>query len=224
MIEMRLGHLFRSVWKKYSLLRAYENDFVQCLRLSGKGIDLGAKSKNAKYYEYMDLSCVEHMDFVDFFHNSEGVIRMNLEQPFPIEGETYDFILSFNVMEHIYNYENLMAESCRILRKGGSIHGIVPLMWHFHPDPNDYFRFTGQALERILHDHGLERILIKPIAYGPFKVAASQVGHVVRLRLLRFVLYSLGIFMDRLFSHISSGAENYAMAYYFSGIKSEVQP
>lgn len=213
---MRLRHLVRNVWKNYSLLRAYENDLVSTLTLSGRGIDLGAKSKDAKYYEFMDMTNVRQMDFVDFFHSGNGVIQVDLEKPFPIEDGLYDFVLMFNVMEHIYDYQNLIAESRRILSDTGVIHGIVPLMWHFHADPNDYFRFTWQALERILQNNGFGQPTIKPIACGPFKVAASQVGHVVRLRPLRLMLYMAGISVDKVFSRISSGAENFAMAYYFS--------
>jgi SAM-dependent methyltransferase len=214
---MHPSHLITSVWKRYSLLRAYENEFVRNLRLSGLGIDLGAKSKDAKYYEYMDLGGVQRLDFVDLFSDGDGIVKMDLEQPFPIADATYDFVLSFNVMEHIFNYRNLIAESRRILRDGGELHGFVPLMHHFHPDPNDYFRFTGQALERILGEEGFTGVEVMPIAYGPFKVAAAAMGHVVRYRLFRVVAYGIGMALDRFVENFSSGGKNYAMAYYFHG-------
>lgn len=220
---MHFGHLVRSIWKKYSLLRAYENDFVKNLNLSGEGIDLGAKSKDAKYYEYLDLTQVEHMDFVDYFHAGDGVIQMDLENPFPLHDEKYDFVLLFNVMEHIFDYENLLSEARRILRKEGAIYGLVPMMWHFHPDPNDYFRFTEQALKRILEEAGMDNIVVRPIAYGPFKVAASQVGHAIKFRVVKLPIYVLGIVMDKIFSMVSSGTHKYALAYYFSGVKSDLK-
>lgn len=216
---MQLTHLVKSVWKKYSLLRTYENDFVRHLKLSGLGIDLGAKSRDAKYYEYLNMDYVSRMEFVDYFHSGDGVIKIDLENDFPIEDDKYDFVLSFNVTEHIYNYDKFISESIRILKEGGTIHGFVPFMVRFHPDPNDYFRFTGQALEKMLENTGIEHVIIKPIAYGPFKVAFSQIGHVIRIRVLRFILYMTGILMDKLFSIVSSGSKNYAMAYYFSGVK-----
>ena len=37
------------------------------IKIDGTGIDLGAKSKNAKYYEYFNLEKVTHIDFVDYF-------------------------------------------------------------------------------------------------------------------------------------------------------------
>lgn len=216
---MQIGHLVRSVWSNYSLLRAYENEFVKSLRLSGSGIDLGAKSRDAKYYEFINLDNVDQMEFVDYFHAGDGVIKMDIEKTFPITDEQYDFVLSFNVMEHIFDHRNMISETARILKRGGAVHGIVPLMWHYHPDPNDYFRFTGQALERLLQEYGFENIVIKPLACGPFKVAASQVGNVARIRLLRLMIYLAGVALDRVLSLASTGGENYAMAYYFSGVR-----
>ena len=34
----------------------------------------------SKYYEYMDLRCVEHMDFVDLFHSGDDIVKMDLEK------------------------------------------------------------------------------------------------------------------------------------------------
>jgi SAM-dependent methyltransferase len=217
---MHLSHLFQSVWKNYSLTRAYENDLVRGLTLTGRGIDLGAKSKNAKYYEYVDMSKVTDIDFVDLFSDGEGVIRMDLEHPFPIRDQTYDFVLAFNVMEHIYNYRNLVSESKRILRAGGTLHGLAPLMYRFHADPNDYFRFTWQALQRILADEGFGDIRVEPIAYGPFHVASEALGNVLRVRVARLLAYSLGVMLDRIFDNFYSGGKNYAMAYYYRGVRS----
>lgn len=216
---MKISHLWSSVWKKYSLLRAYENDLVRTLKLSGKGIDLGAKSTDAKYYEYMDLSSVTHLDFVDYYHASENILKMDLEERFPIENGVYDFVLSFNVMEHIYNYQNYISESYRIIKAGGVFHGIVPLMWPFHPDPNDYFRFTATAVEKILASNGFSEIRAYPIAYGPFQVAFSQISSVVRIRIIRFLLFLSGLMLDKFIGRFSRGVDSYAMGVYFTGSK-----
>jgi SAM-dependent methyltransferase len=216
---MRLSHLFRSVWKQHSLFRAHENNFLRGLRLSGRGIDLGAKSRDAKYYEYLDLNRVSQIDFVDLFSQEEGIIKLDLEQRFPILDETYDFALAFNVMEHLYDYRNLIAESRRILRTGGTLHGLVPFMFNFHADPHDYFRFTWQALQRLLQDERFDNVRVVPIAYGPFQVAGQVIGNVLRARVFRFLIYPVVMILDEVLENFYSGATNYAIGYYFCGVK-----
>lgn len=216
---MKIKHLVSSVIKGYSLLRAYENDYVRNIRLNGVGIDLGAKSKDAKYYEYFCMNDVERIDFVDFYSAGKDVIKLNLEVPFPIESGNYDFVLLFNVMEHIFDYKNLLDETVRILKPGGVLHGFVPFMWHFHPDPNDYFRFTEQALQRLIEREGVEQVKIVPICYGPFKVAATVLGGVIKFKVIKIVTYSMAMFLDSILMRVSSGATRYPMGYYFSATR-----
>lgn len=216
---MNIKHLISSVKKGYSLARAYENDYVRNLSIVGSGIDLGAKSKDAKYYEYFDMSAVTKLDFVDYYRGGHGVIKMDLETPFNIESETYDFVLMFNVMEHIYNYRNLIDETVRILKPRGKLHGFVPFMWRYHPDPNDYFRFSEQALKNIISREGLSEITVIPICYGPFKVAATVIGSALNFKALKICIYFMAIYLDKVFMRFSSGAPLYPAAYYFSATK-----
>lgn len=219
MNNIKTKHLLKSVGKNHSILRAFENELVRSINLSGKGIDLGAKSKDAKYYEFMSLNEVREIDFVDFFSSEPGIIQLNLEEPFDIKENSYDFLLMFNVMEHIYNYRNLMNEAVRVLRPGGVMHGLVPFMWHFHPDPNDYFRFSEQALKKVLEENNVRKVEVYPICYGPFKVAASNLCTVLRSKIFRMPIFWLAIKLDLLFEKYTNGAHRYAMGYYFTVTK-----
>jgi SAM-dependent methyltransferase len=216
---MNIKHLISSVIKGYSLLRAYENDYVKDITIAGAGIDLGAKSKDAKYYEYFDMSAVTKVYFVDYYSGGLGVVKLDLEKPFDIESAAFDFVLMFNVMEHIYNYKNLLDETVRILKPGGKLHGFVPFMWHYHPDPNDYFRFSEQALKNIISRDGLSEVKVIPICYGPFKVAATVIGSVLKFKALKIFIYLIAIYLDKVLMRVSSGATRYSMAYYFSATK-----
>jgi SAM-dependent methyltransferase len=216
---MEITHLYHSAKKEYSLLRAYENIFMRNLRLAGKGIDLGAKSADAKYYEYLDMSNVTEMEYVDNFYSGPNITKMDLEKTFPLKSNIYDFVLSINIMEHLYNFHNLLSESYRILSSGGKLHGFVPFMIRYHPDPNDYFRYTEQGLYVAMTDAGFSDIQVITVAGGPFKVAASQLANVIRLKFLRFTLLALGIGLDRLLAIKCRGNDMYALGYYFTGVK-----
>jgi SAM-dependent methyltransferase len=60
------------------------------------------------------------------------------------------------VLEHVASPAAYLAECRRILRPGGllllSTHGY----WFYHPNPGDYWRWTGSGLERQLTLAGLE--------------------------------------------------------------------
>jgi len=72
----------------------------------------------------------------------------------PFEDETFDLLLSTQVLEHVDDPARVVAEAGRVLRPGGialvSTHGIV----NYHPSPNDYWRWTHSGLARLLQQHG----------------------------------------------------------------------
>jgi len=59
---------------------------------------------------------------------------------------SYDIALSNSVLEHVDDPRSYLDEAYRVLRPGGhlilSTHGI----WIYHPDPNDYWRWTCEGL------------------------------------------------------------------------------
>lgn len=65
-----------------------------------------------------------------------------------------DIILSTQVLEHVTNPEKYLQEAARIAKDKGllfiSTHGFFP----YHPSPQDYWRWTGSGLRKILQDNG----------------------------------------------------------------------
>ena len=131
---MKFVHLWKNISEKYSLLRAYQNETASNIILHGDGIDLGAKSKEAKYYQYLNLSNVNNIVFVDYFSKDKNMVDINLEEKFSIPDNSYDFILSFNILEHIYNSQLFIQESYRVLKHQGEMHIMVPFLMRYHAD------------------------------------------------------------------------------------------
>lgn len=67
-----------------------------------------------------------------------------------------DVVLSSQVLEHVESPDSYLAESHRVLKSSGlmvlSTHGV----WRYHPDPNDYWRWTGAGLRKIIKQAGFE--------------------------------------------------------------------
>ncbi len=211
---MKISSLIRGVYQGRSLLRIYQGELIARIKLSGEGIDLGAKSMCASYYEHINLNGVDNIEFVDYFRDGKGIVKMDLETPFPINTQRYDFVLAINVLEHLFNFSNFADESFRILRKGGEMHIMVPFFMYYHPDPNDYFRYTQESLHRIMIDAGFDVVSISPVAAGPFKVAVSQIANFFKYKWIVSIIYMFGLMMDKVISKIAKKKEGFPLGYY----------
>lgn len=73
----------------------------------------------------------------------------------PLDNESVDSILMTEVMEHIFNPAQVLAEFHRILRPGGSVLITCPFSWPLHEVPYDFARYTPFALQHLLLSSGL---------------------------------------------------------------------
>jgi len=69
-----------------------------------------------------------------------------------IPDESFDFIFSFDVFEHIDKPWLAGEETRRLLRPGGvTVHSTL-FSWRYHPCPIDYFRYTAEGLKSLFGD------------------------------------------------------------------------
>jgi SAM-dependent methyltransferase len=80
-----------------------------------------------------------------------------------LAGETYDTLLSNQVMEHIYDTKKFLNECYRLLKKDGKAIFTVPLLWELHAEPYDFFRFTKHALRNSFEEAGFSIVEITPL-------------------------------------------------------------
>lgn len=63
-----------------------------------------------------------------------------------IAGNSFDYILCTQVLEHLQKPQLFFSESARILKKGGRLFLTTNFLYQIHMAPNDYFRFTKNGL------------------------------------------------------------------------------
>lgn len=81
----------------------------------------------------------------------------------PLKDASVDTVLAFFVIEHIFPYDGLFREAHRVLKRGGLLMVISPLMNVLHEEPYDYFRFTGHALKLMALKHEFSPLRITPL-------------------------------------------------------------
>lgn len=84
----------------------------------------------------------------------EVIIRPG--EPVDLPEASADGVVSFQVLEHVWDLDWYLGEALRMLKPGGwlllSTHGT----WLYHPHPTDYRRWTRDGLVRELEVRGFE--------------------------------------------------------------------
>lgn len=67
-----------------------------------------------------------------------------------LANDSVDALVSVFALEHVYDFEAVFAEQQRVLKPGGRLLLIVPFLYYYHAAPDDFFRFSASALDRLL--------------------------------------------------------------------------
>jgi len=90
----------------------------------------------------------------------------------PLRTASVDAAIATELLEHVPDPMPLLREVHRVLRPGGRLHLTVPYLWPLHDVPDDQYRYTPFALERILRAAGFDDIELR--ATGGWDASLAQ--------------------------------------------------
>jgi SAM-dependent methyltransferase len=80
----------------------------------------------------------------------KGVDRIEDLAQVNLPSETAGTIICADTLEHVFEVRRAAAEMIRLLQPGGMLLVAVPLDFHIHAHPDDYWRLTPSCIARLL--------------------------------------------------------------------------
>lgn len=132
--------------------------------LRGQVLDLGCGKRPFEADIMAYAAGYVGVDWGMTLHGLRADIVADLNRPLPIPSESFDQVVSFEVLEHLSEPAVMLAEAYRVLRPGGGLTMSVPFQWRIHEPPWDYFRYTRYGLEHLLKKAGFSDVEIEPLS------------------------------------------------------------
>lgn len=122
-------------------------------------LDLGCGNK--PYQEWYG-PLTESATGCDAVQSSENVVdTICLASELPYESSSFETVFSTQVLEHVFEQQQMINEAARVLTPGGHLILSVPFTWELHEEPYDFFRLTKHGLKTMFEKSGLEIEYIK---------------------------------------------------------------
>ncbi|OPY67928.1 MAG: hypothetical protein A4E57_02038 [Syntrophorhabdaceae bacterium PtaU1.Bin034] len=153
-------------------------------QVKGSVLDVGAKDAPYRQlvahseYTTLDISVTENPDICCDLHDIS------------IKSDVFDAVIALEVLEHLYDPQRMINEMHRILKKDGIVIASTRFICRYHPDPNDYYRFTSDSLKHLFsrfsetsvlpHGNGLHAIWhIINNDYRPFRILLNPLNPLI---------------------------------------------
>jgi len=104
------------------------------------------------------------VDHISTTHDKSTVDIFCTAYELPFPKDSYDFIFCTGVLEHLEEPEQALKEAYRVLEPGGYALYTIPLFWHLHEEPRDFYRYTKFGIKYLFEKTGFEIVELKALS------------------------------------------------------------
>ena len=137
----------------YYLINDIKN-YLEKVNVNTVLVDIGCGTKPYQYYVDKSVNYIG----VDLDSANENVDVISSADRINLESNIADYVVSFQVLEHLAEPFLMLKESYRLLKIGGEICLTFPMSEHLHEEPYDFFRYTEHGASYLLMKAGFDEI------------------------------------------------------------------
>lgn len=130
----------------------------------GRLLDIGCGKQPYREMAAAYVSEYVGLDHAETRHDLAGADLVGTAYEVPAPDSSFDTVLCTDVLEHLEEPSEAVAEAWRVLRPGGTAIYTVPLFWHLHEEPRDFYRYTKYGLEYLFNKSGFEIVEITALS------------------------------------------------------------
>jgi ubiquinone/menaquinone biosynthesis C-methylase UbiE len=153
-----LAHPARMVMRRGAQLLVRAMD----AHLHGRVLDIGCGLKAKRHLVSDKVTEYVGLDHAGSLHDPLQADLIGTAYRIPQPDASFDGVLCTAVLEHLEDPQAALRESFRVLKPGGHAVYTVPLFWHLHEEPRDFYRYTRHGLRHLFEAAGYEIAEIAP--------------------------------------------------------------
>jgi ubiquinone/menaquinone biosynthesis C-methylase UbiE len=126
----------------------------------GNVLDVGCGQSPFRFLLNTSSTNYFGIDIVDadkFDYKNSNITPFNGED-IPFKDEEFNGVICTEVLEHVENYQKLINEMHRVMKKGGEAIVTVPWSARYHYIPYDFFRYTPSSLRTMFSNFSEAKI------------------------------------------------------------------
>ena len=162
---------FNLIFSNKSILRIFQLEIFKKFKINGDIIEFGASDEIEKNFCNSKLKNCK-ISYSNINSSNKDFVNIDLQKKILIELK-YDYIIVFNVLEHLLDPNLALRNLSKICKKNGKIIGSTPFLFRVHGAPKDYSRFTKDHLIELLKSSNFKDIEIIELGTGPFLACIS---------------------------------------------------
>jgi len=147
------------------------NDLVQSAQPDTLFLDVGSG-----HGDFQDVFSGRKSIALDIVPYPEVDIACDLTLVSPFKAASFNVIVMMNVLEHVYEAEQLLTRLAGMLKPDGEIWLAVPFLLKVHQAPHDFARYTPFALRKMGANAGLNVKDLKGF-YDPLFLVNDALGN-----------------------------------------------